>query len=137
MNKYLIVRFTRLYLVLLILGAVFYSLILKELFPFIVGEQYSTSAEIIFPVALSYVVFGAYQIFFPYLIHSKKTDILILISPLSALLNVVLNFLWIPKFGMVAAAYATIAAYSLSAILVFLFTLKFYPMPWFSKYKLE
>ena len=77
MNKYLIVRFTRLYLVLLILGAVFYSLILKELFPFIVGEQYSTSAEIIFPVALSYVAFGAYQIFFPYLIHSKKTDILI------------------------------------------------------------
>lgn len=136
-NKYLIVRYTRLYLVTLIFGATIYSSMAEKIFPYIVGEQYLSAASVIFPVALSYIAFGAFQIFFPYLVYTKKTNILVVISPFSALLNIGLNILLIPRFGMVGAAYATIAAYFLSALLVFSFSNKFYPMPWFSRYRLD
>ncbi|MDB4453443.1 oligosaccharide flippase family protein [Pseudomonadales bacterium] len=136
-DKFLIVKFTRRYLILLIAGTGIYSLSAIKILPLIVGDQYSSASSIIFPVALSYAAFDVYQIFFPYLIHTKKTDVLVVISPLSAFLNVILNALWIPVFGMVGAAYATIGAYLFSAFLVFLFSNKFYPMPWFSKYKLD
>ena len=86
---------------------------------------------VIIPVCVGYIAFGLYQIFFPYLVHAKKTKYLIFITPLAAVFNVIFNNALIPIYGLVGAAYATIIAYLVSFALVFYFSNKFYPMPWF------
>lgn len=130
-----IVRNTWFYLIILITGALIYSVIAQWALPFIIDDRYLGASSIIFPVVVSYIAFGAYQIIFPYLVYVKKTQVLALVSPAAALLNIGLNFLLIPEFGILGAAYSTIAAYTVSCSLVFLFSSRYKPMPWFLSHR--
>jgi O-antigen/teichoic acid export membrane protein len=132
-NNMLIVRYTRLYLLILVIGALVYAMLAQWLLPFVVDDRYLEAGSIILPVVVSYIAFGAYQIFFPYLVYVKKTYVLTFISPLAALVNIILNLQLIPEYGIEGAAYATIASYMISCILVFGFANHFFPLPWFFK----
>ncbi len=134
-NKLNIVRNTRYYILTLMVGAVIYALVAEWLLPFVVDERYYEAAGVIFPVAVSYIFYGIYQIIFPYLVHANKTHVLALVTPMAALLNIGLNLLLIPRYGIAGAAYATIAAYATSCCLVFFYSNKYSPMPWAMKAK--
>lgn len=128
--KSAVVRYTYYYLIVLSVGAFCYGLIASWLVPFVIGEQFHSATSVILPVCLGYVAFGAYQIFFPYLVHAKKTIYLVAITPVAALVNGLLNYWAIPIYGIEGAAYATIGAYIISAILVFVISTKLVQMPW-------
>lgn len=71
-------------------------------------EAYVVLPYLVVPIVLnsSYSVFGA-----GLLIH-KKTKLVMYYTVLASIINVVLNFLFIPKFGLVGAAVATLIAYA-------------------------
>jgi len=50
----------------------------------------------------------------------------------AAILNLILNFWWIPIWGIIGAAYATFAAYFLALVLSVLFGRRVFqvPVPW-------
>lgn len=135
-SKQTVVKYTYLFIAGLVVGALFYWLIAKSLFPFVVGENFESAVQVVLPVCIGYMLFGIYQIFFPYLVHVKKTKLLAFISPVAALVNITSNFYLIPEFGMVGAAYSTIIAYLISASFVVLFSTKYFPMPWFTRSQL-
>ncbi len=129
-NKVTVVKYSWYFIVLLSIGALIYSAIAQWILPYVVDKRYYEASSVILPVAISYIAFGAYQIIFPYLVMVGKTKVLAIITPTAAVVNIGLNLIWIPQYGILGAAYATIAAYVTSFILVLFFVNKYYPMPW-------
>ena len=129
-KKQAIVKYTYLYIVGVFLLAFAVSLFAEFILPYVVNEKFYGAEEFIFWVALGYAVRGVYQIFFPYLVHISRTSFLAISTILAAIVNLALNYFLIDIYGAIGAAYATVGAFALSAILVFWYQQKNYDMPW-------
>jgi O-antigen/teichoic acid export membrane protein len=84
--------------------------------------------------AVSYTLFGVYVIFSQVLILVNQTRILGISWGLAALLHLTLNVIFVPKFGVIAAAATTLFSYALVAGVIILVSsryLKFSVMPGF------
>ncbi|RYG09356.1 MAG: flippase, partial [Chitinophagaceae bacterium] len=55
-----------------------------------------------------------------FLIAEGFTGLSLLRTAMGAVVNIVLNILWIPKFGIIGAAYATLIAYFTATFLIVL-----------------
>ncbi|MBJ95303.1 MAG: hypothetical protein CMP23_12645 [Rickettsiales bacterium] len=75
------------------------------------NERYAAAAEFAPVLALAGLFQGVYYIYVAGLFYFKKNTLIPVITILSGLLNVVLNLLWIPEFGLVGAAWATFVGY--------------------------
>lgn len=56
-----------------------------------------------------------------YLVAENYRKILFFISFIPMIMNIILNLIWIPKYGIVGSAYATLISYSLSPLSLILF----------------
>lgn len=138
-EKKKIVKYTYIYIVGVFGLAILITMVAKFVLPFMVTEAFYGADEYILWISLGYAIQGVYQIFFPYLVHIRKTNFLAVSTGLAAILNLVLNYFLINEFGAIGAAYATIVSFTLSACMVFWYQNKNYPMPWFvgTKVKLK
>lgn len=93
-------------------------LIAKPLSIIALGREFSEGYTVIFPVVLGLVVWQASMLGHKGMELKESTGIMVKLIILSACVNMVLNFLFIPIYGYEAAAWATFASYSLYAILV-------------------
>ena len=95
------------------IGMVFLGIVLfrELLFSIYAPGRPLSLANIIPFIAFSYVVYGFYIIMLPGLYIREKTMYLPLATFSGAALNLGLNFFFIPKFGLIGAAYTTIIAY--------------------------
>ena len=73
------------------------------------------------PIAMSGVFIFSYDLFASYEFYYEKTIFVMIASIVGAVLNVGLNFIFIPKFGYVAAGYTTLICYVFYAIGHYLF----------------
>lgn len=112
------------YLTGLPLIAIAYSIIAYNIVPFILGDDYESSIQFIPVVVSAYVAMGVYQLYFPYLILYKRTKILTIITPAAAILNVILNYVLLPEFGAIIAAYTTLICYLFTSISIFIYARK-------------
>ncbi len=78
-------------------------------------------------ITLSYVLYGVYSQVSVGLNLRKKTQYLSFIMVSAALLNLLLNFLLIPPWGMMGAAWATLVSYAFLATLTTIISQHFYP----------
>jgi O-antigen/teichoic acid export membrane protein len=129
-HKRAVVKYTYLYVFCVFLLALGIAFMAKWILPFVVDERFYGAEEYIVWIALGYAVHGIYKIFFPYMVLINKTHLLAYSSVIAALVNLVLNYWWIKSVGAIGAAYATIAAFMVSTIIVIHFQRKFYKMPW-------
>ncbi len=136
-KKIKIVKYTYVFVIGLFVLAGLISVVAEFMLPYFVDEKFYGASEFIFWVALGYAVRGVYQIFFPYLVHISRTSFLATSTVLAALVNLVLNYIFINIFGAIGAAYATVVAFTVSALLVFWYQQKNYYMPWFVREKIE
>lgn len=91
--------------------------IAPELVLILGGKDYLSGLNMVFPiVGASYVMF-IYSIYVNVEYFYKKTKIIALGTFVAAGANLVLNFVFIPKWGAMAAAYTTLVSYALSMIL--------------------
>ena len=88
----------------------------------VVGDSYVDSAASLMPIiALSTFIFGLQSHHFALAFQlGKRTVPQIWVMLLAALVNVVLNLLWIPAFGLMGAAYATLVACSVALVMSWL-----------------
>ncbi|AMR67630.1 hypothetical protein A0T30_15115 [Aquipseudomonas alcaligenes] len=100
------------------------------LLPYVVHDSFLGASDYIFWVSMGCAAQGIYKIFFPYLVHINKTSFLAVSTVFSACLNLILNYLFILKFGAIGAAYSTLLSYVLSAFLVFVYQSRRFSMPW-------
>ena len=83
----------------------------------------------VFPVILLAHLFnGAYAIFMVGVYMEKKTFALPFITGIAGVINIAGNILLIPKFGMWAAAWLTVASYMTMTVLLYCYIQRHYPI---------
>ncbi len=101
---------------LLVYLVVALSLTTRIALPVIVGEGYGSAYLVVPLVSLAYAFNGIQYCVSPGVHISNKTRYLTYISMAAAALNLGLNFLLIPRWGMMGAAWATAFSYLLVAV---------------------
>jgi O-antigen/teichoic acid export membrane protein len=100
--------------------------------PFIGGNfiksDYWSGMGIIPIILFGYYFNGVFSNFAAGFHISKKTDYLPLVVGIAAIVNIAINFLTIPIWGIYGAAWATFIAYFVSSSLLFLISRKVYPI---------
>ena len=123
-KKY-IANITRFYLILSIPMVVGLS-VLGELIVKVIGRpEYYEGYRIISFVAVSGLLLGLQQRFQAGLIFKKRTNRIMLAILISGLLNIVLNFIFIPEYGYLAAAASTLISYVALLVFVIVFSRDF------------
>ncbi len=60
---------------------------------------------------------------------SEKTAMFVWAMVPPVIINIALNFIWIPRYGMMGAVYATLTAYALGFVLTLIMGRRYYPLP--------
>jgi O-antigen/teichoic acid export membrane protein len=103
------------------------SLLSKTLLTIISTPEIASYGYLITPfTAISYLFYGACLIIQQPIIMGKKTKITGKILTISAVINLILNFVLVPYMGIIGAAITTLLAFTLSLILTFYYSLKFF-----------
>ena len=82
-----------------------------EIVMFIGGDKYAGAENVIPPVAVSLLLLFYAQLFINVEFYYEKKKDLVFASIGAAILNLVLNWIFIPRYGYVAAAYTTLVSY--------------------------
>lgn len=94
----------------------------------IVGQQYWGGTVIVPVVILAYIAYGLYLNFLVGIYLREKTQYLVYITGIAAVVNFTANYFLIPVFKLMGAAYATLLAYGSMAALLYWLAQKFYPV---------
>ena len=84
-------------------------------------KSYYQAIYVIPPVAMSVYFMYAYDLFAKYAFYFEKTKFVMTASVLGALLNIVLNYFFIKRFGYIAAGYTTLICYIIYSICHYIF----------------
>lgn len=87
-----------------------------ELIFIFLAPEYSEAKWIFPPVAASIYFTFIYVIIINIEFYYEKTKYVMTVSVLGAILNIVLNLIFIKRFGYIAAGYTTVACYALFAV---------------------
>lgn len=106
------------YISLILIAVVNLCLILlaPEAVAIFATESYYDAIWIIPPVALSVYFMYSYDLFAKFAFYYEKTNLIMLASVIGAILNVILNYIFIKLFGYIAAGYTTLACYMIYSI---------------------
>ena len=95
---------------------------------FVINPAYWSGLGIVPIILVGYLFNGIYVNFMAGIYIEKKTSHLPYITGIGAIINVAVNFLMIPKYGMFGAAWATLFAYAGMAIAIYIVSHRFYPV---------
>lgn len=98
---------------LLILGIIWFS---PEIIFIMAGEQYKAAVYAVPPIAMSLLLLFYCQLFVNVEFYYEEKKALVYGSIGAAFINIVLNYIFIPKFGFIVAGYTTLASYIVLAI---------------------
>lgn len=123
-------------LVFIVLGIIF-----GIAFPFIAklvltpdfNQYFNIASPLIFGMAFQ----GIYLLVSPYVYYAGKTKYHAIIGVISALINLGLNILIIPKYSILGASYTTLLTWMILTALFFYASNKVHPMPWLKPFKKE
>ena len=92
------------------------------------GEQYWDATGIVPIIGLAYVFHAGYLIQLPGVYLLEKTGWIPWVRGLGALSNIILNFLFIPEYGIVGAASATCLSFMLMAVIFYFINRSVFPI---------
>lgn len=111
-NKlYEIRKFSRIYMSGFLFMAIGIMLISPEILLILGGRKYQESIYVMTPVSMGCVCQFLYTMFVNVEQLKKKTIGMAIASAIAAAINLLLNWIFIPKFGYLAAAYTTLVGY--------------------------
>ncbi|HJM85550.1 MAG TPA: oligosaccharide flippase family protein [Candidatus Marinimicrobia bacterium] len=99
----------------------------------LIGPAFVEAQSIVPIILMAYVFQGAYLNFLPGIYFEEKTKYIAVITGLSAAVNIGVNFALIPIYGIVGAAYATLAGHGTMAVTTYFTSKKLFPVlyDWF------
>ncbi len=114
------------YITLFLIAAVNLILILlaPEAVRIFAPQSYYEAIWVIPPIAMSAYFMYSYDLFAKFAFYYEKTLVIMIASVFGALLNIILNYVFINMFGYMAAGYTTLICYLVFAIAHFLFMKK-------------
>ena len=102
------------------IGCVFVSLIGPEVVYILGSEKYMSGIQLIPPIAASCIVKAVYDFYSTVAFYNHKRLSTAIMTFIAGTVNIALNLILIPRYGIVAAAYTTEISYLLYAFLHFL-----------------
>jgi O-antigen/teichoic acid export membrane protein len=91
-------------------------------------KEYLKGLQIIYYIGFSHVLYGMYYFNTMGMLFTNKTGKISQIVLISGAVNILLNFLLIPKLGMTGAAISTLIGYLLMFLISRSFSQKYYPI---------
>lgn len=92
-------------------GCAVLSLFSPEIVKIIATEEYYSAIYLMPPISAGIFFTSIYTIYGNVLTFYKKTTAIMMSTLLAAAINVILNYIFIPKYGAIAASYTTLIAY--------------------------
>jgi O-antigen/teichoic acid export membrane protein len=126
--KFLFSRIFDYYMLVLLSFAAFISIYAKEILKIITQPVYISSHIVVGILCLSLVVMAARSFFEIGINISKKTYLTTLTVTIGVIVNLILNFILISKYGMMGAAASTLVSYTFTSVLTFFIANKYYPI---------
>jgi len=127
-------RHTLKYMLLILIPAVFgLSVLSKQILLVFATEDIASQGFLIIPfIATGFLFYGAYGVFAQIFGLFKKTKIIAVLWIGAALCNIILNLLFIPFFGIIGAAIATLLTYFLVCFLAWRISFRYlsFPIDW-------
>lgn len=96
---------------------IIFTLIAPEIVQILATSEYYEAVYIIPPITSGIYFTSVSNMYSNILIYYKKTKYIMISSSLAAFVNITLNFWGIKKYGYIAAAYTTLLAYIILAII--------------------
>ena len=111
--------------------AVGIGVLASDIAEIVFGIDYRQDAGLIMPWLAAAIFVGAFKSYFLDLVFQLRhvTKYLGYIAALMAVVNIVLNLLLLPRYGVIAAAWATLAAFSVGALASWLIGKSVFTLP--------
>lgn len=101
-------------------GGILLMLLGGSLLRLLADERFHTGAAVVPAIVLGYMFYALAGVYNRYSGYYKMTILQSVGALVAGVINIVLNYFWIPKYGMMAAAYATMVAYAFQAVLTWI-----------------
>ncbi len=95
-----------------------------EVIRIVAPKEYYDAIWVIPPISMSVYAIYAYNLFVDFELYYEKRGFMMLASIVASILNIILNYIFIPKFGYYAAGYTTLFCYAVNALVHYLFMCK-------------
>lgn len=126
------------FLLIAIPSAMGLSILSKPILLILTTPEIALNGYLVTPfVTLSALLFGIYSIIVNLLVLKKKTGITGIIWIIAAILNLSLNILLVPYFGILGAAGVTLLSYTIAFIMTLYYTLKYFDFNFDFKFMLK
>ena len=96
----------------------------------LIGSDYYSAEIIVSFILIAYVLQGAYFNFLPGIYFAKKTGYIALATASGAVVNIILNYILIPPYGITGAALATIFGHGTMAVTTYFISRLFFKVPY-------
>jgi len=99
----------------------------------LLDARYQPAGRLVPLIIAGYLLHAYFGLFQLAALHGKRTYIVLYSSLIALTSNVLLNLWWVPHWGMYGAAYATLAAYAIEAVAMYVYAQRVYCLPyqWF------
>lgn len=88
------------------------------------GDKYELSKYVSIPMVIDAFIIFLYNIIVPAEYYMQKTVYIMSCTIIAAIINIVLNYIFIRRYGFIAAAYTTLAAYIIYLLLHWIISYK-------------
>ena len=130
LHKHLVARSSTYFLTLNAAILVLYGAFLPLLAHVLLNERYWSVTRVSFVIALSIALYGVYFIFWVGANVAKKNRMVPVFFVIASVVNICLNFIFVPEYGMWAAAWAAVAGYAILAGTIYFYSRRHYPIPY-------
>lgn len=105
---------------------VFFSLFASEIISILYGDKYLASLSIVLPLALI-IIFRSFTCIYSQLLTiSEHQNLRVIVVAISLIVNVLLNFIVIPKYNFIGAAYVSLFTHLVLVILYVAFSFRIF-----------
>lgn len=99
----------------------------NKLLSLVLGESFREGYKILLPVLAGIILFQASILGHKGMELMEKTYLMLILVCIAAIANLLLNIIFVPIYGYLAAAYTTLLSYGLYTVLVWIFSKRFVP----------
>lgn len=125
-SKEFVTKITRYYLIICIPAIVGLSVLSKPIMGILTGSYYFEGYRIIPFVAAGIFLVGLQQRFQAGILLYKRTRFITLSVFIASVMNLALNFLFVPRYGYMAAAFTTLVSYIILLICIIVVSRRFF-----------
>ena len=129
-NRYVLVKHTYLYFLIIFPSAFVFAGIMKVIFPLMVDIKFQSAEHIIIPITLAYAFQGMYYMVVNYIFFAKKNYLVSISTTTALLVQILLLFLFIKSQGIFGVALAACFSFLFNFILIWYLGNRITPMPW-------